>query len=91
MGSVETVEITLTIPDGLKLGSELPSGELSNKVGRLITFSEIKDNQITIGSEKASKNDKRLMNTITAHINNMIKGVQEKFEYKLKICFSLGI
>ena len=29
-----------------------------------------------------------MINTITAHINNMVKGVQEKFEYKLKICFS---
>jgi len=29
-----------------------------------------------------------MMNTISQHIRNMIKGVQEKFEYKLKVCFS---
>ena len=28
------------------------------------------------------------MNTIAAHIRNMMKGVKEKFEYKLKVCFS---
>ncbi len=49
---------------------------------------EKKDNQISIGSKKATKREKKMMNTITAHIKNMFKGVQEKFEYKLKVCFS---
>ena len=52
-----------------------------------ITF-EIKDKKINIGNKKATRNEKKMINTITAHINNMIKGVQEKFEYKLKICAS---
>ena len=44
--------------------------------------------EIKIGDKKATKNVKMIINTIASHINNMIKGVQEKFEYKLKICFS---
>lgn len=49
---------------------------------------EKKGNEIIIGNKKSTKKEKRSMNTITAHIKNMIEGVQNKFEYKLKACFS---
>ena len=49
---------------------------------------EIKGKGILIGYKLSTKKEKRAMNTIAAHIKNMIKGVQTKFEYKLKICFS---
>ena len=49
---------------------------------------EKKDNKIIIGNKKSTKTEKKMMNTISAHLRNMIKGVQEKFVYELKICFS---
>jgi len=49
---------------------------------------EKKENKIIIKNEKATKSEKKMINTIASHINNMVKGVQEKFEYKLKIVFS---
>jgi len=45
-------------------------------------------NKIVIGHKKSTKREKKRMKTIISHIKNMIKGVQEKFEYKLKICYS---
>jgi large subunit ribosomal protein L6 len=47
-----------------------------------------KDNEIIIEAKKATKREKKMMNTVKAHILNMIKGASEGFEYKLKICFS---
>jgi large subunit ribosomal protein L6 len=49
---------------------------------------EKKGNEIIIGNKKSSKKEKRRMNTIAAHIRNMISGIQKEFEYKLKVCFS---
>lgn len=63
-------------------------GELSRefKLGKINL--EKKENKIILSHKKATKIEKKMMNTIAAHILNMIKGVQEKFEYKLKVCSS---
>ena len=47
-----------------------------------------KDGKIFIGSKVATKKEKRLINTIAAHLKNMIKGIEKGFEYKLKIVYS---
>src|SRR3989338_8017484 len=49
---------------------------------------EKNDNKIIIGCKRATKSEKKIINTNLSHIKNIIKGVQEKFEYKLKICYS---
>jgi len=45
-----------------------------------------KDNSINLISKKATKREKKIMNTFKAHIKNMLRGVNETFIYKLKIC-----
>ncbi len=47
-----------------------------------------KDNFLIIGNKKATKKEKKRINTITSHIKNMLKGVEKGFEYQLKICSS---
>lgn len=83
------------IPEGIEANLEDttltikgPEGESKRefKIGKLEMKKE--GNKIIFGNPRSTKTEKRLMNTLAAHVRNMIKGVQEKFEYKLKICFS---
>ena len=87
--------VTIDIPEGVEVKIEGDVVETKGVAGENTrTFDitnlmlEKKENQIIIGNKKATKREKKRMNTLVAHIKNMIKGVQEKFEYHLKICFS---
>ena len=84
----------IEIPEGVEVKVEEgslkvkgPEGENSRdlKLGKL-DF-KINDKKIVFGHKKATKTEKKLINTLEAHIKNLLKGVVEKFEYKLKICF----
>lgn len=46
----------------------------------------IAGNKIVLSANKATKREKTIVGSFAAHIKNMIKGVKEPFEYKLKIC-----
>lgn len=83
----------IEIPEGVEInieGSTInikgPEGENSREfnVGKLQFKKE--DNKIKVGYERATKTEKKKIKTISQHIRNMIKGVQEKFTYTLKIC-----
>ncbi len=83
------------IPSGIEVEIEganvivkSPEGKNEREFNLANLTLEKKGNEIIIGNKKSSKKEKRRMNTIAAHIRNMLKGVKEKFEYKLKICFS---
>ena len=85
---------TVEIPEGVsvqledsKLTVKGPEGELSRdfRLGKVQI--KINEKEISIGNKSATKNEKKVINTLRAHIQNMIKGVKEKFVYKLKICY----
>ncbi|VVB82160.1 50S ribosomal protein L6 [uncultured archaeon] len=90
----EIVQI-IEIPEGVNAAIEDSKIIIEGKEGkneRKFDFHRLnfekKENQIIIGEKKATKNEKKRINTIASHIKNMIQGVQGKFEYKLKVCFS---
>lgn len=74
--------------DGTRVKVKGPEGENTRKfdIGSLDLTKE--GNNISVGSKKATKREKKLMNALVAHIKNMVLGVQKKFEYELKAVFS---
>ncbi len=74
--------------DGSKITIKSSNGKNEREFNLAKLSLEKKNKEITIGNKQSTKKEKRRMNTIAAHIRNMIKGVQKKFEYKLKVCFS---
>lgn len=86
---------TIEIPEGLEVKIEDgevivkgPKGEVTREFNFENLSVEKKEDKIKIGNEKSTKKEKRMMNTIAARLRNMIKGVQEPFEYKLKVTSS---
>jgi|TARA_B100001971_G_C18157639_1_gene519507 large subunit ribosomal protein L6 len=58
--------------------------EIKRKLVSLLDI-EVKGNKVIIRAERNRKLEKKLFGTFKAHINNMIKGLSEGFEYKLRV------
>jgi len=81
----------IEIPEGLEVEA-IDNGVVVSKDKEKIRrrFSHVliekKENKIIIKTKRATKKEKKQINTIVAHVNNMLKGIKEKFVYKLQIC-----
>ena len=82
----------IEIPEGIDVKVEKgvinakgPKGETEQKVNNPLVGIEIKSNKVILKKEKLSRHPKRIANTFTSHINNMIRGVTEGYVYKLRI------
>ena len=47
---------------------------------------KLEGNKIILQAPKGTKREKKIISSFYSHINNMVDGVQEHHEYKLKIC-----
>lgn len=82
----EGVEINI---NGTSVKIKGPEGEIERdfrNAGNLELKKE--GTKIVIGNKKSTKKEKKMINTISAHIKNMVQGVKQKFQYELKICYS---
>lgn len=86
---------TIEIPQGVEISvggnmitAKGPQGESRKRINLAGLDANVEGNKFVIGCKAATKKEKKMINTIEAHVKNMIAGVQNKFEYQLKICFS---
>lgn len=47
---------------------------------------EKKNNSFVLKSEKATKRELKLLNSIAAHVRNIVHGIEEDYLYKLEVC-----
>jgi len=48
----------------------------------------VKEGNVVVSTKTDKKREKKLLNTYSSHINNMLKGVNNKIIYKLRLVFS---
>jgi large subunit ribosomal protein L6 len=65
-----------------------PKGELKRSNANLKVSIKLEGNAIVISAPKGTKREKTSINTLAAHVRNMVKGVQQPWVYKLKVCSS---
>jgi len=79
-------EVNLTL-DGHKVAVTGTNGTVTRDFGHTKLNLNYQDNVLRIWAENPRKKQASLVNTLTSHVNNMIKGVTKGFTYKLKIVF----
>ncbi|MGP8319538.1 MAG: 50S ribosomal protein L6 [Methanosarcinaceae archaeon] len=86
---------TVPIPDGVSVTYEgnvfSASGEKGNNQ-RFIWFPgiiiKVTDSEVKVDADSSRKMQKAMVGTLASHINNMMKGVSDGFEYRMKVVYS---
>jgi large subunit ribosomal protein L6 len=96
MTEITVIKEHITIPNNVKIAITNKTvtvtgekGTLSKHLAHPEIDIQLKDNIVNINCIRSStKKNKALVGTFTAHITNMITGVTQGFEYKMKTVFS---
>ena len=95
MAKVDEIQEKIASPDGVEISLENKTVHVKGEKGVLsktlshprITF-KIAGNTLEISCKAPKREEKALIGTYVAHINNMIKGVTQGFVYTMKTVFS---
>ncbi|MCQ8893446.1 MAG: 50S ribosomal protein L6 [Methanolinea sp.] len=88
-------ERKVTIPSGVKVEVDGPTVRVTGPKGQLertFRYPQISlalaDNQLVISTPADRKRTVAMVGTIQAHVRNMVRGVTEGFEYRMKVVYS---
>ncbi len=96
----QKVERPVEIPEGVEViveGNDIsgytvkvkgPKGENSKLLKFRDVHIEVKDGKVIVYTFNSKKKQRAMVGTFAAHIKNLIKGVTEGFQYKLKLVYS---
>lgn len=86
---------TIELPEGIKAEIKGSTVKITGKNGALErnfihnkVKIELKENKINISASRESKRTKTMINTVNAHIKNMIEGTGKGYTYKMQVVFS---
>jgi large subunit ribosomal protein L6 len=63
-----------------------PKGEVAKNMKDPMVKIKVDGNSVSISAATDTKRQKRVINTFSAHLKNMIQGVQQPYQYRLKVC-----
>ncbi len=79
--------ITITIASGV-FTVKGPKGEVKKALHNPKVSSKVVGSMVQFEAKKATQREKKLINSYLAHLENMINGVSNTHNFKLKICSS---
>ena len=90
----QEIKLEIEAPEGIEISNHdstitVKSGNMENSKKFNFKNIEIKKsgNSLLLSSKKATKKELKMINTINAHVNNMINGLKEPFTYILEIAY----
>lgn len=91
--SKETIKRSMELPEGVSaslinriLLIKGPKGEVKREIVQRKISIQANESGIHLESRGETKEDKKVINSLAAHIKNMIRGSMNNHQYTLKIC-----
>src|SRR3989344_5743070 len=78
--------VTVTVDQLGMVSCKGPKGEASKMLRNPLVDFTVEGDAVVFKTKRTTLRDKKMLYTVSAHVQNLVKGVTEGFTYKLKIC-----